>query len=235
LDRYYAPDNIEAGLINQLNIPVINYDDPQKGKIDYSLSFLPIPKDDGSGPPIGVALIITLGAALPEINIGSISLKLKGDFNLAKRIFVEIRPDNLIAKTDSNGNEINAIYSIEYAPAKPIIVLGTETSTCLQISDFTITLSVLGSVLVTLEVDIKKMELVMDYSDSDSLVQSIAGNSLRSLEFPVGLSLSNKKGLTFKGLDIPIDIHKTFGALHIDSLSLNIAPSDNSGLELVMS
>jgi hypothetical protein len=234
LNRYYnQSNNLESAIVNEFIIPIAKLDNAEDGKVDASLSALPIPKNDGSGPPIGAALIPSLVGIPPEINFGNLVLRLEGDLNPGNKIFLEIRPTGITTGSNTSNSEIHAKASLDYTPAQPLNLIGSERSNHLQVSDVKTSLEISGQVHdpeVKFDIAVNKAEIIINNTEGDSFIQEIAGSSTSSLEFPIQLSLSSKTGLTLNGrpsLESIVATDKNLNILHIKSLAISLRSGDS--------
>ncbi len=242
LSLYYASTNTSQSQVNQLEVPLYTVNTSEDGVVNFSLSALPIPKDDGTGSPVGIALVASLTGLPSQASLGSWSFGLTGISTTANALRLEIRPGEAIKVTSDFSLGAQPLgLAVAYKPGTPFFVFGDGSSNSLQLSDVSIGISVNpgngNEVILSLGVDDAKLMIDLSGSGVDSFIQTILGSGQSTVEFKnVGIAYSTKSGLTFKGsasLQVTIPLNLQLGPITITGLTIGISPQ-NSNLAIIL-
>lgn len=233
---YYDSSNSHASLVKELCVPIIGGDDDNGKLFQILLSLLPLtPKNNKLDSPVGITLGPSIQGTIPQDAFELLNLHVGGGFEVHQAIRLEVRPDKVEAKlATASDTNLNAEISINYEPATPMILIGTENSNRLQISDFKAGFYIerkLDDPEFKVELETKKIEIIIDSSKADGFIKKIFGDEPQTLEFGGAIVWSSKTGLHFKGhtaLKLVVPINQTISIVKIDSLALGVYSSGNN-------
>ncbi|MCI4350596.1 MAG: hypothetical protein L3K15_03675 [Thermoplasmata archaeon] len=245
LQKYYAPANANTSLVKQLSLPVLVSDTISATTDVLSLSALPIPVGDGTGAPVGVALLAIANGVPTGATFGEWSVTLIGLPTAAWFGGLEFRPGGAIkVATDFvlDGSKPLGLVAA-YTPSdvsRSIYLFGGDQSNALRISDLTCSIQVVdpgGNPEVVLSLGTKNAQININFGDpdSDSFISSVLGTLNQTVKFAnLGVIWSSKSGLHFSGsgsIEINIAIHQTLGPVSLDSITIGLG-ADGTGLTL---
>lgn len=216
--------------LEQLTVVPFSYQStagPVFGAMKLTLNALPIP-DQGTrtGPPVGLVLFPLLGGQLQtSISLAEgITITLKGSYATAP-VLSEIRPQGVNFKVPPGSAGIidaDATLSV-HAANSPWMLLGSPDSARLELSQLHLSLSAKGTITdpnFTLEFGLDKAAIVIDFGESDSFLQSVAGTAAQRIELGIALAWSNKTGFHISGqtnFEMTIPVHESI----LDSLLID--------------
>ena len=199
---------------------------------ELGIEILDLPKVDDKLPGI------LIQPNIPS-EIGS-SLRLREDVylnivassNINQVFGLVIRPGGISVKYPfQNGDtlpEEGFGAGIDYSPADPKLILGSEENTRIQFQgiafDFTAHLTGADPELI-LGFNFKNLALILQSSESDGFIKSILGDSQTKIDIPLGLEWSNKSGIHFKGgggFEVALSPHMAIGPITIDEFLIRL-------------
>ncbi|MBS4215204.1 DUF6603 domain-containing protein [Neobacillus rhizophilus] len=240
LDEYFDSSNAYRSAVKELRLPILGGADFSKQLFEFGFSFLPItPEGNRGAAPVGLAVGPAISGTLPTFDFGELSLSLVGGFSSDQGIRLEVRPGKVKARASAAGTLGDAEAALKVNPENPIVLLGTEESHRVELSDYTLRLLVKGSAAdadFAFEIDVNNVELIIDLSDADGFLSQILGNDPQRFKFGGSLTWSSKSGLTFggrAGLIRTLPVNQTIGLVEIQDLLYGIDASENS-IDLIL-
>jgi hypothetical protein len=235
LDEYYDSSNSYRSEVKELRLPLLGGADFSNQLFEFGLSLLPItPEGNRGAGPVGLAVGPTISGTLPTFDFGELSLSLIGGFSSDQGIRLEVRPGKVKVLLSVAGTLGEAEAALQVNPEKPIVLLGTEQSHRVELSDYTLRLLAKGSATdadFAFEIDVEKIELIIDHSHTDGFLSKMFGNDPQTFKFGGSLTWSSKTGLTFggrAGLVRQLPVNRNIGLVEIQNLLYGIQASENS-------
>lgn len=240
LDEYFDHSNPYRSAVKELRLPILGGADFSKQLFEFGFSFLPItPEGNRGAAPVGLAVGPAISGTLPTFDFGELSLSLVGGFSSDQGIRLEVRPSKVKARLSAAGTLGEAEAALRVNPENPIVMLGTEQSHRVELSDYSLRLLAKGTsadVDFAFEIDVEKVELIIDHSNTDGFLSKIFGNDPQKFMFGGSLAWSSKTGLTFggrAGLIRTIPVNRTIGLVEIQDLLYGIEATENS-IDLIL-
>lgn len=213
------------------------------------LGIIPIPVTGGTPPdPVGLAMFPVLsGAATAKFPITDrFSIAIEGHFQSIP-VIVEFRPafgGGVDAKVNqvtlaSLGSQTNiagaATLSATAPPGSPWILIGSATSSHLELSGAHLAVKAMGpidSIDYKIEAGFNGAKLVVDLSDADGFLQNLMGSKPQEIDLSCTMQWSRKTGFSFNGqssLSATLPLHKRFAnVLDVDTISLAMGPGGDA-------
>ena len=187
-------------------------------------------------PATGLALFPLITGALGQnFNVtDNVQITVNGDFAIVP-VIAEIRPGPPVSVTlntsFAKAPTVDAEVRLDAKNTKGWIVVGTSDSSNLQLLQVHVRFGANGpisDVTYAIEGGIDHGQLIIDFSDADSFVQSIFGDAPVAIDLGAVLSWSSKAGFGFAGstnLQLTLALHQTlFGVVTIDTLTVGFNP-----------
>jgi hypothetical protein len=238
LSRYYDPTNTSATEIQQLFVDLVSLgsvDSP--GYATFGLSLLPIPAVTKLGPPVGWALLPVVAGTLPNTPAlpGDAVIDFGGGFAVDGGVFFEVRPDAV----SLSGGVPGAFVGVTFKPETPWVLVGTNTGSRLELSQFQASLGIRPGSSTDIELSVGagdgvnqgQFAIVIDLGQADGFVAGSVGSSPVRTEFPLTLKWSSNGGFALNtqiGLAVNIPVNRSFaGTLFIRSIGAALRASGN--------
>ena len=209
---YYNDDELENRDIASLVLPFISGILPDSsGAVELGLSLTPIPATALSGQlPTGFLLAPYIhGGYQNAIALRSdLLLEFNGVFAADNAFGAEILPGGINLKTDIGSTAIGAELRLIGKPTEPIRFFGTDTSSRLELSGYSIGVAVTGTAAKP-EVMVKagtgaatgseKLSLFIVPGEGDSFISKVFGNDPIQVDATGFITWSSRTGLGFDG------------------------------------
>lgn len=234
LDSYYDPDNasrLETQMLVASLFQLDSQTDDLEKIIKAVLVALPVPpKGDRQGAPEGLMFFPHLiGDAAATIPLATgVDLTIGGGFD-TEILRALVRPSGVdieLPPLDAVTLQAKAGVHVNLAP--PCRIFGGDQSSRLEFSEAHVALGLAGPVTdleYTIEAALDQLNLIIDFSQSDSFLKTIFGSDPQGVGLNFGVSWSNKTGLKFLGkpgleIDLPVRLN-LLNVIKIDTLYLS--------------
>jgi hypothetical protein len=242
--KKYVQQNIALGyqddiektkepLESMITIPI--FDMEIEGKpTEVGFSILELPGEENKLPGIIIQPMIPNLGDEYKIN-DELTLRLEPGTDLSTLFGILIRPNDISLKypfkTGSLPAETKFGASLEYKPISPTSILGSPTTSRLQIAGGTINIRcIFGSKnILVAEIVANNLSLVLIFEEG-SLLAKIFGEGEIIIPIPLTIGWSNTTGLRVNegtGFSISVTPHLNIGGAKIDRLTLEILSGDN--------
>jgi len=243
LSDYYHDTNPALKTLRELRSPLLIDFDLDLGYTEFGLVALPIPlRDKLDDPPSGILLSpYVIGQVEAEIRLGGpFVLQLKGGLESEAPVGIEIRPGGFGAHLSAASTVFDVSAALVAKPDIPWILIGSEDSHRLQLTDLTLGAAVTGPVAdpeFKLLLNIDKLLFILDFSEGDGFLQKMVGGNTESLELSATITWSNKTGFGFSGhgsLEVNIPVHLSIAGdvLTVDTIYIALRIGDKNSLAL---
>lgn len=243
LDEYWDATAEAREGIEQLDIPLGWKVEVLGGAVSLTavdLIVLPIPpKGDRTAAPQGIGIIPSVvGQAGTKLNLAAgLDLVLTGGFASRGTFRVEVRPGGAaVAVPPGLGLNVEPSARLEGIRATPLTILGSPSSSRIEVSKWHVSLSCRGPVTeieVVAEAVLDEAALVLDPGEGDSFVQYLLGALPVRIDLACALSWSSRDGLRFNGkpgiqADLPVK-QSAGGILVLESLRIRASGHSATG------
>jgi Family of unknown function (DUF6603) len=226
-NQYYAPGSPAiASLKNVIvSLPALDAATTTTGaSAKLACLAVPIPPNATAiAPADGVAVMpVITGRASDTIALSdSVSLKLNGDV-LARPVRAEFHPGRAALRAAAGDAHVDtsARLDAKAAPAAPWILIGNSDSSRLELSAahaaFGLTGTLDGDVELKAEIGLDAAALVIDFGESDGLLQETVSRQPTRSAFSFTLNWSSKTGFAIGGqpkLQVSLPVHQSIGGL----------------------
>lgn len=241
---YYTNTNPALAALRELAVPIasINHADPTTF-VEFGVVILPIPPDgQRDQAPVGFLISPTAVGAVGGLPGGSqFAISLKGSFDAADSVRLEVRPKSFRLGLPPGGVKIDAGVSVEGRPKSPWIIIGGAKSHRLELGGIRAGIGVQGPLTdpdITVHAgtgegpssDRGGASVILDFKDSDGFLQKMLGSGTQRFDFALLASWSSKHGFGFSGqaqLEANIPVHLSIGGvLNIDTVYVSIGPGE---------
>ncbi len=255
-DLFYpagAPPNLLQ--LTAAPVPALEISGPVEVFLKLMLGVIPVPVSGGTPPdPTGLALFpILVGAATSTIQISDgFSVEIGGHFQ-AIPVIVEFRPtatggvqatlSPLTLNALSGETKIGATLKLKASSTtdSPWILIGRPTTSHLQLASAHLGVDASGAIDAIeykLEAGFDALKLVIDLSDADGFVKSVADDKAHEIDLSCTVNWSRRTGFSVNGqaqLAAIIPLHITLAdVVELDSIEIAAAAgSDQAGASLV--
>ena len=212
VQQYFAPNSPTAVRLRSAVVSVPGLDQTiaaggAQALVKLAVLAMPIPPSATTvAAPDGLVVIpLISGQASDTITLtDSITLKLTGDF-LSRPVRAEFHPSQAVLRATPGDTQISATARLDAkAPATgPWIPIGTSTSSRLELSvahaAIGLTGTLDGDLELTVEVGLDTADLVIDFSEGDSLMQGTVSNQPTKSPLSLTIRWSSKTGFSLGG------------------------------------
>ena len=199
---------------------------------EIGLAILPLPQEGPKLPGIIIQPVIPseIGATLRIRD--DLTMRVAAGSNIGSLFGLVIRPGEISVRYPFQGGTTLPDFGfgagVDYAPADPTLLLGSEGSTRIQLkgasSDFTFRFTNAEPEII-LGAELKGLALILQAGESDGFIKTILGSGETTIDIPLGLEWSSKGGLKFKGgggFEVSVSPHLTLGPVSIDQLLIRL-------------
>lgn len=222
LQQYFAPSSPSTVLLRSAVISVPGLDQAivaggAQAILKLAMLAMPIPPSATAvAAPDGLVLMpLISGQASDTISLtDSVTLKLAGDF-LARPVRAELHPGHAILRATPGDTTVNTTAQLDAtAPSTgPWVPIGDATTSRLELSKahvaFGLNGTVDGDMELTAEIGLNSANLVIDFSEGDSLMQNTVSSQPTKSALSFTINWSSKTGFSLGGqpkiaINIPV-------------------------------
>jgi len=243
LTTYYNSSNPALKTLRELHLPLFIDTLFDAGYVEVGVLLLPIPPaSDTSAPPDGLLIgPYAFGQLSETIPLGGpFSLRLQGGLATDAAVGLELRPEGVGAHIGATSTTFALTAALDAQPTSPWILLGSENSHRVQISDFSLSLDLSGSVAspeLKLAISVKQLAVVIQFADADGFLGQIFGTNPQQISADATLAWSSKTGLSFSGdvgIALAIPLHLNLAVVTLDTLYVELHAATGGGLDAVL-
>jgi hypothetical protein len=247
-DEYYLPGSSSASGVRHVVIPVPGLD-PQPSTssspvvVKLAVMAMPIPPNaTAAAAPDGLVVMpMVAGQAGTSINLTSaLTLTLAGDV-LSRPVRAELHPGSAVLRATPGDTTVNTTARVNAtAPSTgPWIPIGDATTSRLELSKahvaFGLDGTVDGDMELTAELGFDSADLVIDFSEGDSLMQDTVSSQPTKSALSFTIKWSSKTGFALGGqpkLAITIPVQESLaGVATLQAIAFALGASTGGRLE----
>jgi hypothetical protein len=238
LADYYTSSNPALKALRELHVPLFIDDLVDGGYAEIGLLLLPIPPaSDTSAAPNGLLIgPYAFGQLAEKIPLGGpFSLRLEGGLASEAPVGLELRPDGVGAHLDTAATSLQVTAALDAQPSSPCIIVGSENSHRVQISDFSLSLDLSGSISspeLKLSISVTELAIIIQFADADGFLGQIFGTNPQKIKADAKLVWSSRTGLSFSGdvgIALVIPLHVKIAIVELDTLYVRLQLSTGGG------
>jgi hypothetical protein len=205
--------------------------------LEAAFSVLELKGGDGKLPGLIIQPQIPQEFPLTFHLAPDIDLRIRAGTDLASLFGILIRPGEVTVKYPfQSGSALpSANFGVEFDfhPGTATILLGKPKSTRLQLQQFTTAVATNfsnGQLEAIFGADLKGLALVLAAGEADSFIRRILGEGESKIEASLGVEVSSRFGLHFKGsgaFEVELNPHLSLGPVSVNSLTIRVyVPQD---------
>jgi hypothetical protein len=248
VNEYFAPNSPSAVKLRSAVVSLPGLDQTMvvggaQSILKLAMMAMPIPPSATVAAGLDGVVVMPLisGKAADTINLtDSLSIKLAGDF-LARPVRAEFHPGRSVLRATPGDTRVDASARLDAkAPAAgPWIPIGSPTSSRLEVSAAHVAIGLTGTLdsdlELTAEVGIDTAALVIDFGESDSLMQNTVSKQPARSALSLTVKWSSKSGFSLGGqprLQIKLPLQQSLaGVATLQQIGLALGPAPGNRLE----
>lgn len=243
-NNYYAADSPYRNPVPGLEVSLFQFLISDMGVGGIWLVAAPIPpaNQKGAAPEGIVVFPVVEGAAENHFQLTEfLELTLQGQFESAGAVRLEVRPSGVSVSFDEDlGLTVDALAALTYGETAPTVLLGSRSSSNLQIGGAELEAHVTGQVEapeVAIRLDLNGGKLIVDGGEGDGFLQKLLPPDGIEANFEFGVEWSTTEGLRFRGsaaLEVTLPVHiSLLDIIKIESIYLSVGFSENGIIIMV--
>ena len=232
------PAQTDHAIASQLSLALAEFDVAGE-TVQVGVAVLELPAEAGNPPGLVLQPLMPSALAAQVPVTPTWTLYLRAGSDIARTFGILVRPGGVDVRypfepgTAPPAEGFGA--GLQYAAADPALLLGKAEETRLQLGGVRadLTLDIKGTdTELALAAQVNGLAAVIAISEQDSFLASLLGHSDLTINAPLGVRWSSKRGFSFvggAGLEVTVAPHVTLGPITVDTVHLGILASVGSG------
>jgi hypothetical protein len=232
------PAQTDHAIASQLSLALIEFDVAGE-TVQVGLALLEFPAEAGNAPGLILQPLMPSTLADQVQVTPAWTLYLRAGSDIARTFGIMLTPGGIDVRYPFDPGTAPPAEGfgagLQYATTTPAVLLGQAGQTRIQLGGVRadLTLDITGTdIELSVTAQVNGLAAVIATDDQDSFLGSLFGHSDLTINAPLSVRWSNKRGFAFTGgagLEVTVAPHVTLGPVTLDTVHLGILASIGSG------